>query len=137
MSVSFDPDETAERLQMFRAHLGLPAEWLTLRARERTDLARMLAAIDFRTIVTDDGEFQHPNLIAILTPDFRLAGYLFGVDFAPNELADAVRQARVGPIAGRSHWRAFLAAALGFAVSAFVFVVAIARHRRASQRSTG
>ncbi|HUI25012.1 MAG TPA: hypothetical protein VL403_02920, partial [Candidatus Kryptonia bacterium] len=136
-SFSFDPQETAAQLQTFRTHLDLPRTWLTLRAVDQADLARTLAALDFRTITTDDGEFQHPNLIAILTPDLRLAGYLFGVEFSPTEIADAVRRARTGAIVSRSRWPLFLVAAVGFGISSVVFLVLVMRRRRGSQQPEG
>lgn len=135
LSFSFDPNETAESLAGFRHQLQLPAEWLTLRAKERESLERTLRALDFRTITMGDGQFEHPNLIAFLTPDRRLAGYLLGVTFSPSQLAAAVRGARngVSPLAG---WAGsvFAAAAIGLVASAFLFVTLLSK-RRAAQLS--
>jgi hypothetical protein len=131
ISFSFDPQETDAGLREFRARLHLPPEWLTLRARDSRALERTLRSLDFRTITTDDGTFDHPNLVAILAADMRLAGYLLGVNVSPSELARAVRRARDG-VSAVDWWRPylFLFAAVGFVASAVVFGVLLSRQKR-------
>ncbi len=131
VSFSFDPDESAETLTAFRQKLQLPPDWLTLRTADRQALQRILERLDFRTISIGSGQFDHPNLIAILTPDMRLAQYLFGVSFAPTQLASAVRSARGGVpwLAGREGY-VFASAAVGLVVSAFVFFSLWSNRRR-------
>jgi hypothetical protein len=104
-----------------------------LRAADGAALAATLRGLDFRTITTADGEFDHPNLIAVLTPDRRLASYLFGVGFSPTALARAVRDARTG-VPEVARWRAplFVFAVVGFAASAFVFFTLLGRRRHSS-----
>jgi cytochrome oxidase Cu insertion factor (SCO1/SenC/PrrC family) len=130
LSFSFDPNETAEGLRAFRSRLQLPEGWLTLRAADPAALARTLAALDFRTITLGDGAFDHPNLIVILAPDQRLAQYVFGVTFSAEQLATAVRRARAG-VSLLAGWEVyeFAAAAIGFLVSAFVFLSVWSRRR--------
>jgi protein SCO1/2 len=132
VSFSFDPNETAEGLRAFRTRMELPAEWLTLRATDPVALERTLKALDFRTITMGNGEFAHPNLIAILAPDQRLVKYLFGTTFAPTEVAAAVQRARSGAAFAES-WVPFLfpLAALGLLSSSLVFFSLLARRRRA------
>lgn len=131
VSFSFDRDESAAGLRSFRAKMDLPADWMTLRAADAGDLERVLKALDFRTISLGDGQFDHPNLIAVLTPDLRLYGYLFGVTVAPGELERALRAARDGPPRVHQH-RAlvFALAAFGFVVSALIFAQVLGRGRR-------
>jgi cytochrome oxidase Cu insertion factor (SCO1/SenC/PrrC family) len=137
VSFSFDPNETAESLRAFRARLQLPPQWLTLRAGDPQALERTLRALDFRTITIGNGDFEHPNLVAVLAPDLRLAGYLFGINFSPSELARLVRSARRG-VSAVDAWRPylFLFAALGFLASAFVFGVLLSRRRARMRRSS-
>jgi protein SCO1/2 len=122
VSFSFDPKETDEQLRQFRARLHLPSSWLTLRARDPLSLQRTLRSLDFRTISTTDGDFDHPNLVAVLAPDRRLASYLFGINFSPKALAGAVRRARVG-VSPVDSWRPYLFffAAVGFIGSTALF----------------
>jgi len=136
LSFSFDPQESAEGLQSFRAKMNLPPGWRTLRARDPAALERTLRSLDFRTITLADGVFEHPNLVAVLTPDRRLAAYVFGVNFAPGELARAVRRARDGVSAfDRGRIYLFFFAAVGFAASAAVFVFLLARRRARASRA--
>ncbi len=128
ISVSFDPEETADGLRAFRSKLQLPDEWVTLRARSPEGLARTLESLDFRTIRTRDGQYDHPNLVAILTPDLRLDGYLFGVVFSPPQLAAVVRRAAAGGSwLGRWQGWLFVVAGVGLVVSAFVFFTLLQR----------
>lgn len=130
LSFSFDPNETTESLVTFREQLQLPEDWLTLRASKRDSLERTLRALDFRTITIGDGQFEHPNLIAILTADRRLASYLFGVSFSPSQLAAAVRGAGSG-LPPRPGWTGaiFVTAAMGLAGSAFLFATLLKRRQ--------
>jgi protein SCO1/2 len=132
VSFSFDPKETDERLRQFRARMHLPESWLTLRARDPLSLQQTVRSLDFRTISTADGDFDHPNLVAVLAPDQRLASYLFGVTFSPSVLAGAVRRARNG-ISPVDSWRpyVFFFSAVGFVGSAAVFGVLLLRRRGA------
>jgi cytochrome oxidase Cu insertion factor (SCO1/SenC/PrrC family) len=131
LSFSFDPAETAQALQDFRARMALPPEWQTLRAGDVAALQRILTAIDFRTISTGDGGFDHPNLVAVLAPDMRLAAYVFGVNFAAEDLGTAVRSARAGGSV-LDRWRPvlFFFAAVGFMASAALFLGLLSRRRR-------
>jgi len=135
VSFSFDPHETADGLREFRDRMQLPSSWLTLRARTPAALERTLKSLDFRTITRGDGNFDHPNLVAVLAPDQRLAGYLFGIAFSPTELARAVRRARDG-VSAADAWRpyAFLFAALGFLGSAWVLALLLAQRRKKTAR---
>jgi protein SCO1 len=134
LSFSFDPNETDDGLREFRARMQLPTDWLTLRGPDRNALERTLQSLDFHTITTGDGTFDHPNLVAVLAPDRRLAGYLFGVNFGAAELAATVRRARAGVSAADS-WRPylFLFAAVGFLGSFVVFVSLLSRRRRSER----
>lgn len=137
LSFSFDPNETAEGLRAFRARLQLPPDWLTLRAGDPQALERTSRALDFRTITIGNGDFEHPNLVAVLAPDMRLVGYLFGINVSPSEIARLVRSARRG-VSAIDAWRPyiFLFAALGFLASALVFGVLLSRRRARTRRSS-
>lgn len=131
VSFSFDPAETTEGLRGFRTRMQLPQGWLLLRAADREALARTLVALDFRTITIGDGAIEHPNLVAFLTPDRRLAQYLFGVAFSASEVVAAVRRAQAG-VSPLARWEGslFAAAAVGLLLSAFVFFSLLSRRRR-------
>jgi cytochrome oxidase Cu insertion factor (SCO1/SenC/PrrC family) len=130
LSFSFDPDETPDGLRSFRVRMHLPPGWLTLRAGDRAALERTLRSLDFRTMTMGDGTFTHPNLVAVLTPDGRLARYLFGIDVPARSLARAVRSARAG-VSTLDDWRPrlFLTAVLGFLASAGLLAFLVSRRR--------
>lgn len=130
VSFSFDPSETSESLEAFRSRMRLSSDWTTLRAIDETSLVRLLDTLDFRTMQTDDGEYQHPNLVAVLSPDRKLAGYVFGVNPSASELVRVVRGARAGvPATARWGTLLFFFAAVGFLVSTFVFFWLLAERR--------
>jgi protein SCO1 len=136
LSFSFDPNEADDGLRAFRTRLQLPSDWLTLRARDPQILERTLRSLDFRTITMADGGFEHPNLVAVLAPDMRLTGYLFGINLAPTELARAVRRARRGVSAVDAWWPyRFLVASLGFITSGCVFAWLLSRRRQRMKRT--
>jgi protein SCO1/2 len=130
LSFSFDPNETAEGLRQFRARMQLPAGWLLLRASDPQGLERTLRGLDFRTITMEDGNFEHPNLVAVLAADTRLVGYLFGVTFSAADLAGTVRRASAG-VSAVDAWRPYIfaIAALGFCASGLVFVWLLSARR--------
>ena len=130
VSLSFDPDETADSLAAFRARLRLAPEWLTVRAGDRTALEATLRALDVRTVTRDDGGFDHPNLIVVLGADRKLVGYVFGVAPAAAELSALLSRARGGAASASRSAGLFGAAALGLALSAGVFVALLSRRRR-------
>lgn len=130
LSFSFDPNETKDGLRQFRARMQLPADWLVVRASDPQALERTLKSLDFRTITMEDGNFEHPNLVAVLAPDRRLAGYLFGVNLNAADMASMVRRAN-GGVSAVDAWRPyfFAIAALGFFASGSLFVWLLSQRR--------
>lgn len=66
-----------------------------------TDSARSIAdAIGFKyRFLPDSGEYAHPSILAVLTPQGKVSGYLSGLDAGPGELRAALLQASEGKIA--------------------------------------
>jgi cytochrome oxidase Cu insertion factor (SCO1/SenC/PrrC family) len=130
LSFSVDPNETDARLREFRARMQLPADWVLLRAGAPEALERTLRSLDFRTITMEDGNFEHPNLVAVLAPDQQLVGYLFGTNFNAADLASTLRRAQAG-VSTADAWRpyAFALAALGFVASGLVFAWLLSERR--------
>jgi len=130
VSLSFDPNETGESLRAFRAAMQLPAGWLTIRAASTDALERTLGNLDFRTMVIGDGQYAHPNLLAVLAPDMRLNEYIFGVTFSPTQMASAVRAARGGASSRARYGYVVVGSGIGLLVSAFIFFTVLLRRRR-------
>ncbi len=135
VSFSFDSHETSAGLQSFRDRLSLPQEWSTLRAADPDALARTLGSLDFHTIALPSGQYDHPNLVVILTPDRRVANFLFGVTFEPQSLATALRAARTGlPSAASERLPLLFFSLLGLLISSFGFVSILVRRRKRRSR---
>jgi protein SCO1/2 len=70
---------------------------------DQPEIARLTAAAGFRYAWdADTKQFAHPTGIIVLTPDGRLARYLFGVEYGPRDLRLAIVEAsegRVGSLA--------------------------------------
>lgn len=131
-SVSIDPNESAENLRAFRQRLGLPTDWLLVRASDRRRLRSLLAELRFVAVERDDGQFDHPNVIYVLSADGVVTSVLPGLRLTAAELISAVEQARRG---GAPWWRRYLfaLAVLGFASSSGVFVATCLRRLQQSR----
>ena len=110
VTISFDPRETpalaaakkATYLQRYKRP-GAAAGWHFLTGTQ-SSIDRATKAAGFR-FVWDDGlkQFAHPTGIIVLTPDGRIARYLFGIDYGPRDLRLALVDASAGKVgsAGR------------------------------------
>jgi protein SCO1/2 len=92
VAISFDPADTpadaAHARKTALDALGRPSPWDFLVGSEASD-ALLLASLGISVAPTPDGGFAHPAVVAVATPDGRIAQYLYGV--APG--ADALRAA--------------------------------------------
>jgi cytochrome oxidase Cu insertion factor (SCO1/SenC/PrrC family) len=135
VSFSFDPQETDTSLQAFRQRLGLPDDWVTLRATTPAALSPLLARLDFHARQLPDGGFEHPNVVLVLDRALRVVAVLPGLDLAPAELAAALRRAAVGEVTGGESY-ALPIALLAFLASGFAFVYALGwAQARAARRA--
>jgi protein SCO1/2 len=103
--VSFDPRETPElasrRKQEYLQRYDRPdAErgWHFLTG-DQSAIDRLTKAAGFRYTWDDETQqFAHPAGIVVLTPDGRLARYLFGLEYGPRDLRLALVEASEGRI---------------------------------------
>jgi protein SCO1/2 len=105
VTVSFDPREKpalaaakkATYLERYRRP-GAAAGWHFLTG-ERDAIDRLTKAVGFRYVWDDSvKQFAHPTGITVLTPQGRLARYLFGVEYWPRDLQFALIDASAGRI---------------------------------------
>jgi protein SCO1/2 len=101
--VSIDPHETPDEAARRQTHLlervghaGEPARWPYLVGDEAA--VRTLAnALGFHYAWDERAQqYAHPAVIFVLTPDGRIARYLYGVEYPPVSLASALRLAARG-----------------------------------------
>jgi len=97
LTLSFDPADTTERLKGYRDRYGLVRKGWFVAGGDRGEVERLLKAIDFQYILDKaTGEFIHPNLLVILTPDGRVSRYIYGVSYRERDLRLSLINAKKG-----------------------------------------
>ena len=105
VTVSFDPREKPPLAAAKKASLleryhrpGAAAGWHFLTG-DQASITRLTKAVGFR-YVWDDGlkQFAHPTGIMVLTPQGKVARYLFGIEYGPRDLRLALVDAASGKI---------------------------------------
>lgn len=107
VTVSFEPRETPELAAAKKksylkryARPGAESGWHFLTG-EPADITRLTQALGFRyTWDERQRQYAHPSGIVVLTPDGRIARYLFGIEYAPKDLRFAVVEASEGRVGG-------------------------------------
>ena len=105
VTVSFDSREKPEQgLLRKRAYLsrykkpGAEKSWRFLTGDEAS-LRRLTDAVGFRYAWDDETkQFAHPAGVVVLTPEGRIARYLYGVEYAPKDLRLGIVEASQGRI---------------------------------------
>ncbi len=101
--VSIDPSDTPEKSRWERTGAARrygrgesTAGWRYLTG-DQSRIATLTSAAGFRFQPAADGQgFAHPSGFLILTPDGTISRYFIGIDFAPAQIAAALRQAGAG-----------------------------------------
>lgn len=107
VTVSFEPRETpALAAAKKEAYLkryqrpGAAAGWHFLTA-EPDQIARLTQAVGFRYTWDERlRQYAHPSGVVVLTPQGRVARYLFGIEYAPKDLRFALVEASAGRVGG-------------------------------------
>jgi len=105
VTVSFNPRDTpaaaaakkAVYLERYKQP-GAAASWHFLTGDE-SSIERLTQAAGFRYAWdADTKQFAHPSGIIVLTPDGRLARYLFGIEYGPRDLRFGIVEASAGKV---------------------------------------
>ncbi|MBZ5555997.1 MAG: SCO family protein [Acidobacteriia bacterium] len=105
VTVSFDPRDTpatatakkAFYLERYR-RAGAAEGWHFL-SGDQASIDRLTKAAGFRYVWDEETkQFAHPTGIIVLTPEGRLARYLFGIEYGPRDLRFALIEASAGRI---------------------------------------
>jgi protein SCO1/2 len=103
VTVSFDPRDTpatarakkAVYLQRYK-HTGAAEGWHFL-VGDQAAIKRLTKAAGFRYVWDEQTrQFAHPTGVIVLTPDGRLARYLFGIEYGSRDLRFAIVEASSG-----------------------------------------
>jgi protein SCO1 len=105
VTVSFNPADTPATATAKKAvyleryqQPGAGAAWHFLTGDELS-IQRLTKAAGFRYAWDEDTkQFAHPSGIIVLTPDGRLARYLFGIEYGPRDLRFAIVEASAGKV---------------------------------------
>jgi protein SCO1/2 len=105
VTVSFDPRETptlaaakkTSYLERYKRQ-GAAEGWHFLTG-DQTSIDRLTKAVGFRYVWDAElKQFAHPTGITVLTPQGRLARYLFGIEYGPRDLRFAIVEASAGKV---------------------------------------
>jgi protein SCO1/2 len=105
VTVSFDPRDTPATASAKKAAYiarykkpGAAAAWHFLTGDQKS-IDRLTKAAGFRYVWDKEtSQFAHPTGVIVLTPDGRLARYLFGVEYGPRDLRYALVEASSGRV---------------------------------------
>jgi protein SCO1/2 len=105
VTVSFDPRDTPATATAKKAvylnrykRPGAAAAWHFLTG-DAAAIAGLTKAAGFRYVWDDQTkQFAHPTGVIVLTPDGRLARYLFGIEYGPRDLRLALVEASAGKV---------------------------------------
>jgi protein SCO1 len=105
VTVSFDPRDTPSAAAAKKApyiarykQAGAAAAWHFLTG-EQPAIDRLTRAAGFRYVWDKETkQFAHPTGVLVLTPDGRLARYLFGIEYGPRDLRYAIVEASSGQV---------------------------------------
>jgi protein SCO1/2 len=105
VTVSFDPRDTPATATAKKAvyldrykRPGAATAWHFLTGNPAS-IERLTKAAGFRYVWDDQTkQFAHPTGVIVLTPDGRLARYLFGIEYGPRDLRLALVEASAGKV---------------------------------------
>jgi protein SCO1/2 len=107
VTVSFDPAETAartrEKASETHAMLGKisdPEQTWPFLFGAQPQIENLTGAVGYRYLSLGKNNFAHPAVLMILTPDGRVARYLYGLEQEPRDLKLALIEASDGKIGG-------------------------------------
>jgi protein SCO1 len=108
VTVSFDPRDTPATATAKKEHYiarykrpGAAASWHFLTGAQPS-IDRLTRAAGFRYVWDKQTQqFAHPTGVIVLTPEGRLARYLFGIEYGPRDLRMALVEASAGKVGSR------------------------------------
>lgn len=93
ITFSFDSSDRKEELENFETHWKLDGENWRATTASFSDIQKLLTSVDYTYDINPGGEFDHPNLVIVLTPSGRISRYLYGLTPKPKDLKLAVMEA--------------------------------------------
>ncbi len=110
LTVSFDTLDSPESMNKFVSELGISKEWENTAWRHailensNTDIDRLTNSVGYKSFWSPaDDVFLHPNAVLFVTPEGRVARYLYGTAMNVKEVELALIDADWGRIANSSN----------------------------------
>lgn len=107
VTVSIDPEETltrarakAEETWLMVRGVELPARRWPFLSGDQLAIERLAKTIGYRYTRLEKSNFAHPSVFIVLTPDGKVARYLYGLEIRPADLKLALTEAAGGKIGG-------------------------------------
>lgn len=107
VTVSIDPDETRERAGQKAAEIrGMmgrgsdPGDRWSFLLGKAPEIEQLAAGVGYRYLQLGKNNFAHPSVLIVLTPDGRIARYLYGLELQPRDLKLALIEASGGRVGG-------------------------------------
>jgi protein SCO1 len=105
LTISFNPHDTPATAAAKKAYYlerykraGAGTGWHFLTG-EQPQIDRLTKAAGFRYAYdAETKQYAHPSGVIVLTPDGRLAKYLFGIEYGPRDLRLAIVEASAGKV---------------------------------------
>ncbi len=104
VSISIDPKDTSETAARKRAQVvgeyararGAPAGWHFL-VGDETNIRMVTDAVGFKYAYDPrQKQYAHPAAVYLLTPEGRIARYLYGIEYAPSDVRLGLLEATEG-----------------------------------------
>jgi protein SCO1 len=102
--VSIDPTDSPDlaqiKLNNYAAAYGKPgsASGFHFLVGKQDQIEQLAAAVGFRYQPAHNGQFAHPAVAMVITPDGKIARYLYGLNFPPETLRLSLVEASHGKI---------------------------------------
>ena len=90
LAFSFDPQETAASISDYRRREGVPDRWVVVRARQSD--ARTFFDFFQYSVMSDNGQFVHPDRIFLLDSSSQWRFTMEGLNYNPAEIEQALAQ---------------------------------------------
>jgi protein SCO1 len=91
LTFSFDSADKEEDLSGFAKRWKMDGQqWKMSTATEKENILTLLNSLDFH-FEKDGREYQHPNVVIVITPSGRISRYIYGIEPKAKDLELAVR----------------------------------------------
>ncbi len=101
LTISIDPRDTFDLAQKkkasYLASYGRPAPGWHFLTDDKRDVAKLASEVGFGYRFDErQGQYAHPAVIVVLTPEGKVSRYLYGIEFKPQDVRLALAEAAAG-----------------------------------------